>query len=40
MSIYIGNDLEDRVEALEAENASLMNTDKWLMKSIIRLTYT
>ena len=23
MSIYIGNDLEDRSEALEAENASL-----------------
>ena len=23
MSIYIGNDLEDRLEALEAENASL-----------------
>ena len=43
MSIYIGNDLEDRLEALETENASLkniMNTDKWLMKSIIRLTCT
>ena len=29
MSIYIGNDLEDRLEALEAENALLrksMNT--------------
>ena len=25
MSIYIGNDLEDRLEALEAENASLRN---------------
>ena len=23
MSIYIGNDLEDRLEALETENASL-----------------
>ena len=23
MSIYIGNDLEDRLEALEAENVSL-----------------
>ena len=23
MSIYIGNDLEDRLEALEVENASL-----------------
>ena len=27
MSIYIGNDLEDRLEALEAENASLRNCD-------------
>ena len=25
MSIYIGNDLEDRLEALEVENASLRN---------------
>ena len=25
MSIYIGNDLEDRLEALETENASLKN---------------
>ena len=30
MSIYIGNDLEDRLEALEAENT--MNTGKLLMK--------
>ena len=27
MSIYIGNDLEDRLEALEAENASLRKCD-------------
>ena len=26
MSIYIGNDLEDRLEALEMENTSLKNT--------------
>ena len=26
MSIYIGNDLEDRLKALEIENASLKNT--------------
>ena len=25
MSIYIGNDLEDRLKALEVENASLKN---------------
>ena len=38
MSIYIGNDLEDRLKALEIENASLkntMNTIKWYMKSTI-----
>ena len=38
MSIYIGNELEDRLEALEIENASLkntMNTIKWDMKSAI-----
>ena len=40
MSIYIGknSDLEDRLKALEIENASLkntMNTIKWYMKSII-----
>ena len=38
MSIYIGNDVEDRLEALEAENASLkntMNTIRWYMKLII-----
>ena len=43
MSIYIGNDLEDRLEALETENASLkniMNTGKLLMKLIICLTCT
>ena len=42
MSIYIGNDLEDRLEILEAENASLKNTMitiRWYMKSIICLTY-
>ena len=42
MSIYIGNDLEDRLEALEAENALLrntMNTIRWYMKSIICQTY-
>ena len=27
MSIYIGNDLEDRLEALEVENASLRKCD-------------
>ena len=26
MSIYIGNDLEDRLEALEVENASLTHS--------------
>ena len=26
MSIYIGNDLEDRLKTLETENASLKNT--------------
>ena len=42
MSIYIGNDLEDRLEALEAENASLRKYNEYrqlLMKLIIRLTY-
>ena len=29
MSIYIGNDLEDRLEALEAENASLRKYNKY-----------
>ena len=36
MSIYIGNDLEDRLKALQIENTSLkntMNTIKWYMKS-------
>ena len=28
MSVYIGNDLEDRLEALEAENASLRKYDE------------
>ena len=27
MSIYIGNDLEDKLEALETENASLRKYD-------------
>ena len=43
MSIYIGNDLENRLEELEMENTSLkniMNTGKLLMKLIIHLTYT
>ena len=38
MSIYIGNDLEDMLKALEIENASLkntVNTIKWYMKSTI-----
>ena len=42
MSIYIGNDLEDRLEALETENASLrntMNTIRWYMKLIMCQTY-
>ena len=42
MSIYIGNDLEDRLKALEVENASLkntMNTIRWYMKLIICQTY-
>ena len=30
MSIYIGNDLEDRLEALEMENTSLKDTLKLL----------
>ena len=29
MSIYIGNDLEDRLEALEAENASLIKYNEY-----------
>ena len=29
MSIYIGNDLEDRLEALETENESAKNTIIW-----------
>ena len=29
MSIYIGNDLEDRLEALEIENASLKKYNKY-----------
>ena len=29
MSIYIGNDLEDRLEALEAENASLKKYNEY-----------
>ena len=29
MSIYIGNDLEDRLKALEAENASLRKYNKY-----------
>ena len=39
MSIDIGNDLEDRLKALEMENASLkkntVNTIKWYMKLTI-----
>ena len=39
MSIYIRNDLEDRLKILETKNASLkkytMNTIKWYMKLII-----
>ena len=29
MSIYIGNDLEDRLEALEIENASLRKYNEY-----------
>ena len=29
MSIYIGNDLEDRLKALEVENASLRKYDEY-----------
>ena len=29
MSIYIGNDLEDRLEALEVENASLREYNEY-----------
>ena len=42
MSIYIGNNFEDRLKALETENALLkntMNTIKWYMKLIICHTY-
>ena len=38
MSIYIGNDLEDRLEALEVENALLRKYNeyiRWYMKLII-----
>ena len=35
MSIYIGNDLEDRLEALETENTT--NTINWYMKSTLDL---
>ena len=38
MSIYIGNNFEDRLKALEMENASLKNTMitiTWYMKLII-----
>ena len=36
MSIYIGNDLEDRLKALEAENASLRKYNKYnqVVKSV------
>ena len=42
MSIYIGNNFEDRLKALEMENASLKSTIitiKWCMKLIICQTY-
>ena len=43
MSIYIGNDLEDRLEALEIENVSLRKYNEyhqvWYMKLIICQTY-
>ena len=42
MSIYIGNDLENRLKILETEYASLkniMNTIKLYIKSIICQTY-
>ena len=43
MSIYIGNDLEDRLKILETENASFnkntMITIRWCMKLIICQTY-
>ena len=44
MSIYIGNDLEDRLEALEAENASLRKYNEYhqvvneIDRSYVRLT--
>ena len=41
MSIYIGNNLEDRLKALEMEKASLKNTMitvEWCMKLMIRHT--
>ena len=43
MSIYIGNDLEDRLKILETENSLLKKntiiTIKWYMKLIICQTY-
>ena len=43
MSIYIGNDLEDRLKALEMENTSLKKYNNyhhvWYMKLIICQTY-
>ena len=40
MSICIGNDLEDRLEALEAENASLRKYNEYHQdnRSYVRLT--
>ena len=42
MSIHIGNDIEDRLKALEVENASLRKYNdyhQWYMKLIICQTY-
>ena len=43
MSVYIGNDLEDRLKILQTENASLKKntviTIKWYMKLTICQTY-
>ena len=42
MATYIGNDLEDRLEALEVENASLRKYNEYhqvVMKLIICQTY-
>ena len=42
MSIYIRNDLEDRLKILETENTSLKNTMitiRWCMKLIVCQTY-